>query len=116
MGMFSEKNYTRTINDKVKTDEFEFIKLKDFAQTVEPEDVTQLFGWILSNKGRFGTSVAVATEDCFISLPKRYVDFFQGLTGEERDAFIAGKCGITNIHEQSTENGNTYVFEWCDID
>lgn len=114
--MFSEKNFTRTINDKIDTTNFEFVKLKDFAQTVKPKEVTQLFGWINSNKGKYGESVAVVTEDCFISLPKRYVEFFKGLTGEEREAFIAGKCGITNIREQSTENGNTYVFDWCDID
>lgn len=116
MGMFADKNFTRTINEKIKTDDFEFVKLKDFAQTVKPSEVTQLFGWIISNKGKYGSSVAVVTEDCFISLPKRYVDWFQALTGEERNAFIDGKCGITNIHEQSTENGNTYVFDWVDIE
>ena len=116
MGMFSAKNQTRTVNEKINTEGFEFVKLKDFAQTVKPKDVTQLFGWIVSNKGKFGASVAVVTEDCFISLPKRYVDVIQGFTGEEREAFIAGKCGITNIREQSTENGNTYVFDWVDID
>lgn len=116
MGMFSDKNVTRTVNKDIDTSGFEFVKLKDFAQTVKPSEVTQLFGWIISNKGRYGTSVAVVAEDCFISLPKRYVDWFQALTGEERNAFIAGKCGITNIREQSTENGQTYVFDWVDID
>lgn len=114
--MFTEKNMARTINDNIDTKDFEFVKLKDFAQTVKPKEVTQLFGWIISNKGNFGDSISVATEDCFISLPKRYVDFFRGLTGEEREAFIAGKCGITNIREQATQNGNTYVFDWVDID
>lgn len=116
MGMFSDKNVTRTVNKDIDTSEFEFVKLKDFAQTVKPSEVTQLFGWVISNKGKYGASVAVVTEDCFISLPKRYVDWFQALTGEERNAFIAGKCGITNIREQSTENGMTYVFDWVDID
>ena len=115
MGMFSSKNVNRTVNDKIDTEGFEFVKLKDFAQTVKPKDVTQLFGWI-SNKGKYGASVAVVTEDCFISLPKRYVDWFQALTGEERNAFIDGKCGITNIREQNTENGTTFVFDWVDID
>lgn len=114
--MFSEKNMTRTINEKIKTDDFEFVKLKDFAQTVKPTEVTKLYGWFINNKGKFGASVAVVTEDCFISLPKRYVDWFRGLTGEERAAFIAGKCGITNIREQSTENGTTYVFDWVDVE
>lgn len=114
--MFAEKNFSKTVNEKINTEGFEFVKLKDFAQTVKPTEITQLFGWITSNKGRYGTSVAVVTEDMFISLPKRYVDFFQGLTGEERNAFIEGKCGITNIREQSTENGTTYVFDWVDID
>lgn len=114
--MFAEKNFSKTVNEKINTEGFEFVKLKDFAQTVKPTEITQLFGWITSNKGRFGTSVAVVTEDMFISLPKRYVDFFQGLTGEERNAFIEGKCGITNIREQATENGTTYVFDWVDID
>ena len=99
MGMFSSKNVNRTVNEKINTEGFEFVKLKDFAQTVNPKDVTQLFGWIISNKGKYGASVAVVSEDCFISLPKRYVDWFQGLTGEERVAFIEGKCGITNIRE-----------------
>lgn len=116
MGMFSEKNFSRTINEKINTEGFEFVKLKDFAQTVKPKEVTQLWGWITSNKGRYGTSVAVVTEDCFISLPKRYVDFFQGMTGEERAAFIDGKCGITNIRSQATENGETYVFDWVDVE
>lgn len=116
MGMFSDKNVTRTVNKDIDTSDFEFVKLKDFAQTVKPSEVTQLFGWIISNKGKYGASVAVVTEDCFISLPKRYVDWFQGLTGEERNAFIAGKCGITNIREQNTENGVTYIFDWVDID
>lgn len=116
MGMFSSKNVNRTVNEKINTEGFEFVKLKDFAQTVKPKDVTQLFGWIISNKGKYGASVAVVAEDCFISLPKRYVDWFQGLTGEERVAFIEGKCGITNIREQNTENGVTYVFDWVDID
>lgn len=114
--MFAEKNFMSTINDKINTEGFEFVKLKDFAQTVKPTEVTQLFGYITSNKGRYGTSVAVVTEDCYISLPKRYVDWFQGLTGEEREAFIAGKCGITNIRSMSTENGETYTFDWVDID
>ena len=114
--MFSEKNMTRTINLKIDTSDFEFVKLKDFAQTVKPKEVTQLWGWIISNKGRYGASVAVATEDCFITLPKRYVDWFQGLTGEERIAFVNGKCGITNIRDQATENGPTYVFDWVDIE
>lgn len=116
MGMFSSKNLTRTVNEKINTEGFDFVKLKDFAQTVKPQDVTQLFGWIISNSGNYGASVAVATEDCFISLPKRYVDWFQALTGEERNAFIAGKCGITNIREQKTQSGTTYVFDWVDID
>ena len=114
--MFAEKNMTRTVNDKIDTSDFEFVKLKDFAQTVKPKEVTQLFGWIISNGGKYGSSVAVATEDCFISLPKRYVDFFHGLTGEERGAFISGKCGITNIREISTQNGTSYTFDWVDID
>ena len=114
--MFAEKNFSKTVNEKINTEGFEFVKLKDFAQTVKPTEITQLFGWITSNKGKFGTSVAVVTEDMFISLPKRYVDFFQGLTGEERNAFIEGKCGITNIREQATENGTTYVFDWVDIE
>ena len=114
--MFAEKNFSKTVNEKIDTEGFEFVKLKDFAQTVKPTEITQLFGWITSNKGKFGTSVAVVTEDMFISLPKRYVDFFQGLTGEERNAFIEGKCGITNIREQATENGTTYIFDWVDID
>lgn len=114
--MFSEKNMTRTINERIDTSDFEFVKLKDFAQTVKPKEVTQLWGWIISNKGRYGASVAVATEDCFISLPKRYVDWFKGLNGEERTAFMNGKCGITNIREQATENGATYVFDWVDVD
>ena len=114
--MFTEKNMTRTINPKIDTKDFEFVKLKDFAQTVKPKEVTQLFGWIISSAGKYGESVAVATEDMFISLPMRYVDFFRGLTGEERAAFIDGKCGITNIREQSTPNGDTYVFDWVDID
>lgn len=114
--MFAEKNLTRTVNEKIKTTDFEYVKLKDFAQTVKPTEVTQLWGWIISNKGKYGASVAVATEDCFISLPKRYVDWFQGLTGEERTAFMEGKCGITNIHEITTENGATYTFDWCDIE
>lgn len=114
--MFAEKNFSKTVNEKINTEGFEFVKLKDFAQTVKPTEITQLFGWITSNKGKFGTSVAVVTEDMFISIPKRYVDFFQGLTGEERNAFIEGKCGITNIREQATENGTTYVFDWVDIE
>lgn len=114
--MFAEKNFSKTVNEKINTEGFEFVKLKDFAQTVKPTEITQLFGWITSNKGKFGTSVAVVTEDMFISLPKRYVDFFQGLTGEERNAFIEGKCGITDIREQATENGTTYVFDWVDIE
>ena len=114
--MFSEKNMTRTINERIDTSDFDFVKLKDFAQTVKPKEVTQLWGWIISNKGRYGASVAVATEDCFISLPKRYVDWFQGLNGEERTAFMNGKCGITNIREQATENGATYVFDWVDVE
>lgn len=113
--MFSEKNMSRTINANINTDGFEFVKLKDFAQTVKPTEVTQLFGWLINNKGKYGASVAVVTEDCFISLPKRYVDWFQALTGEERAAFIDGKCGITNIREQATENGTTYVFDWVDV-
>lgn len=116
MGMFSSKNASRTINEKIDTANFEFVNLKDFAVTVKPSEVTQLFGWITSNKGKYGTSVAVVTEDCFISLPKRYVEWFQALTGEERQAFIAGKCGITNIRPQSTPNGDTYVFDWVDIE
>lgn len=114
--MFSEKNMTRTINEKIDTSDFDFVKLKDFAQTVKPKEVTQLWGWIISNKGRYGSSVAVATEDCFISLPKRYVDWFQSLTGDERAAFLNGKCGITNIREQATENGPTYIFDWVDVE
>ena len=114
--MFAEKNFAKTVNDQINTEGFEFVKLKDYAQTVKPDEVTKLYGWITSNKGKFGTSVAVVAEDMFISLPKRYVDFFQGLTGEERNAFIAGKCGITNIREQQTENGTTYVFDWVDVD
>lgn len=116
MGMFSSKNVTRTINEKINTEGFDFVKLKEFAVTVKPKDVTQLWGWIISNKGKYGSSVAVVTEDCFISLPKRYVEFFQSLTGDERAAFIDGKCGITNIREQQTENGPTYVFEWVDVE
>lgn len=114
--MFAEKNFQRTINEAINTEGFEFVKLKDFAQTVKPTDVTKLFGYITSNKGRYGTSVSVVAEDCYISLPKRYVDWFQGLTGEEREAFIAGKCGITNIRRMDTENGETYTFDWVDIE
>ncbi len=114
--MFAEKNFKSTVNESINTEGFEFVKLKDFAQTVKPTEVTRLFGYIISNKGKYGSSVSVVAEDCYISLPKRYVDWFQGLTGEEREAFIAGKGGITNIHSMDTENGETYTFDWVDVE
>ena len=40
MGMFASKNINRTVNDKIDTTGFDFVKLKDFAQTVKPKDVT----------------------------------------------------------------------------
>ena len=60
--MFTEKNFKSTVNEKINTEGFEFVKLKDFAQTVKPTEITQLFGYIISNKGRYGSSVSVVTE------------------------------------------------------
>lgn len=70
----------------------------------------KILGFYISNKGRYGKSVSVLSDDCIIGMPKRCVEQFEALTDEEVAALMSGQMWLTNIESFSGENGKTTVF------
>lgn len=114
--MFNELNKRKSTIGIKMTDEAKFIKLGEWAK-IHPFKDLVCYGFIITNGGNYGKSVAVvADSDTFVSLPKRYVDWFEARTDEEVKAIMDGKMKLTNIEYITAKNGNqTWSFLFADV-
>lgn len=100
------KSFTSTVAEGLDTSKFEIKNLKDCIGKEY-----NLYGYIITKPGKFGKGVLLVTQDFYISLPKRYVEIYDGgLTPDEIESLKSGKCKITNIREIDTSNGKTTTF------
>lgn len=109
--MFAEKNNgKRTVNESIKDlDKMDFKAVKEFiGQDIVP------CGYFFTT-GKFGKQVVIVTRSCKLNVPKRYTEWFEGLSDDEREAFINEKCMMKDIHMQDTPNGQTVSWTWADV-
>lgn len=82
----------------------------------------RLFGYLITKPGKFGRGVALcATEiggdgkPVMISLPKRYLETFQGYNAEQIALLTSGRMKLTNVRELPAKDNMTETFVF-DID
>lgn len=114
--MFNELNRRKNTIGIKMSDDAQFIKLGEWAKTHPNTDLV-CHGFIITNGGNYGKSVAVVADSMtFVSLPKRYVDWFEARTDEEVKAIMDGKMKLTNIEYITAKNGNqTWSFLFADV-
>ena len=109
MAKFKNFNGTKTVNENINTEGFEYYKLKEFnGKNLRP------LGFTIHNKSKYGKSLALVMEDCFINMPSYAVKTFESFTEDEIEDIKRGNLVITNIRDGKTDNGNTTFFEYDD--
>ena len=64
MVKFKNLSSTTTVNENINTEGFEYHKLKEFnGKNLRP------LGFIIHNKSKYGKSLALVMEDCFVNMP-----------------------------------------------
>ena len=109
MAKFKNFNGNKTVNENINTEDFEYHNLKEFiGKSLRP------LGFIIHNKSKYGKSLALVMEDCFINMPSYAVKTFEDFNDEEIEDIKRGYLIITNIRDGKTKNGNTTFFEYDD--
>ena len=109
MAKFKNLNSVNTVNENINTEGFEYHKLKEFnGKNLRP------LGFIIHNKSKYGKSLALVMEDCFINMPSYAVKTFEDFNNEEIEDIKRGNLVITKICDGKTGNGNTTFFEYDD--
>ena len=110
MAKFKNFNGTKTVNENINTEGFEYHKLKEFIGcSLRP------LGFIIHNKSKYGKSLTLVMEDCFINMPSYAVPTFESFTEEEIEEVKRGDLVITEIEKGVTENGETTFFCYDDF-
>ena len=115
--MFSELNDERVNTFGIEMDEnADFVKLRAWVDTHKGEDLI-IHGFLITNGGNYGKSVSViADAHTFVSLPKRYVEWFEARTPEQIAGIREGKCKLTAFEEVTAKNGSkTIAFKFDDV-
>ncbi len=109
MAKFKNLNSSNTVNENINTEGFEYHKLKEFnGKNLRP------LGFIIHNKSKYGKSLALVMEDCFINMPSYAVKTFEDFNNEDIEDIKRGNLVITNICNGKTSSGNTTFFDYDD--
>ena len=109
MVKFKNLSSTTTVNENINTEGFEYHKLKEFnGKNLRP------LGFIIHNKSKYGKSLALVMEDCFVNMPSYAVSTFERFTEEEIEVIKRGGLVITEIEDGETSNGKTTFFKYDD--
>lgn len=103
----------RTVNDKINTDELEFMPLKDFIN----EEV-QVWGFFFT-EGDYGKQVVLVSKDALINMPSRAVADFEEMANDNEivDAIINGELTLhvgDIIKAKKKGRKDTVAFEYMD--
>lgn len=115
--MFDELNREHQNTFGIEMDDnADFIKLRAWLDTHKGEDMI-IHGFLITNGGNYGKSVSVIYDaHTFVSLPKRYVDWFEERTPEQIAGIREGKCKLTEFEEVTAKNGSkTIAFRFADV-
>lgn len=111
MSKFAKMNKVRsTVNEKIKTDEFEFKPLRDFVGKT-----LHVFGFFFT-KGDYGKQVVIVTDNELINMPSRAVADFDEILSQEDiiESIVNGEMAIKVTKEIKTKQGRTVAYEYCD--
>lgn len=112
--MFAELNKKKWSKD---TEGFEFLKLNDYLERIPEGEEKEIviYGYVISTKGKYGDSIAVIADDCFVNIPSWNIPTFKGMSEEQIEALDQGKCKLINFREVSTNSGKTIAFDFADV-
>ena len=102
-----------TVADGIDTKNLKYMKAKDIC--FEDGDPIRLRGFFFQN-GKFGKSITLVTDKIGINVPERYVKMFEEYTPEEVEQIKQGHLGISKIYMIDTDNGQTPMLEFVDLD
>lgn len=109
MAKFKNFNGNKTVNENINTEGFKYHNLKEFiGKSLRP------LGFIIHNKSKYGKSLALVMEDCFINMPSYAVSTFERFTEDEIEVIKRGGLVITEIEDGETSNGKTTFFKYDD--
>ena len=101
---FAKKTNTVGIST---ADKLNFSKLSEHVG-----ESVKIYGFFISTKGKYGDQVSVVTSpETAITLPKRYVEAFRGLSEDEVIAITSGKVTLVNIRSCETKLGDSTEFD-----
>lgn len=115
--MFDELNNMHQNTFGIEMDDnADFIKLRAWLDTHKGEDMI-IRGFLITSGGNYGKSVAVIYDaHTFVTLPKRYVKWFEERTPEQIAGIREGKCKLTEFEEVTAKNGSkTIAFRFADV-
>lgn len=88
MGFMSKYNGNSKIEWGVNTDGFEYKKLS----TLDQDKTYLMRGCFITRDAGFGKGAVIVTDDCFVSLPERYVPVVGNIM-QDNEAVTAIKAG-----------------------
>lgn len=101
----------------IKTDNFEYKKITEVV-AADGEDVPyKVFGVLYNPTGKYGESVVVILESCFVNLPKHMVETVKEILASSEDVedIKAGKVGIEFYSYQGSDGKTYYSANWIDL-
>lgn len=111
-------NKRETVPEGVKLDDLSYIHIKKFAGKKLKQPI-RLQGFFIS-KGKFGLGVTllgdVDGELSGINIPSWYVDRFKDASDEDVKQILEGRLLITAVDTKSTNNGDTYIITFEDVE
>lgn len=105
----SMKKGSSTVSSKINTKGFQIIKLSEATKS-------QIFGFIKTKDVGYGHGILLVLADKFVSLPKRYVDMFNGFDSDDIEALKSGNVYINNVRPIDTKLGKSTTFDFTDVD
>lgn len=112
--MFNQFNEVRYIDWGKNTEGFEFLTLSYLHEG----DPYRVYGFFTTRDRGYGETPVAILENCFVSLPQRYLDVVKSITDKQDcvAAIIAGHCAIKYSRFTSKKfNREGYSVEFMDI-
>lgn len=118
MGIASK--YNKSANKfSANTEGFAYFKLSELFEENGADKVYLITSMFISNKGKFGDSAVVATDECFANLPNHMVETIREMIND--DAVVAAvNCGLLGFKIYQYQDANfgkiCYSIEFVDIE